>query len=412
MFNYNSNNFLKNYPELNSPHLQKLSKCLLFKGDELRIVGGAVRDALIKRENQDVDLACKLTPLETIKTLEKHQIKTIPTGIKYGTITAIIKINNNQSEKHFQITSLREDTENFGRSCQVNFVDDFYQDAKRRDFTINAMSVDFFGNFYDYFNGKSDLENEIVRFIGDANQRIKEDNLRILRFFRFSCFYSNKKLDESGFLACSKNADLILNLSKERIRGEFFKILSCENRENLYYILSRMNQSRILSLILGEEVNLYQINNLFHLETILGYQFPPLILLACLCYKPQIILSRAEKKYLKKITELKFKFEICNKDIVKLIINYDKKTIADSFVLKLVSSYEYRQIVDRFLEIKEVIFNSKIPPFLLNGNDFIEIGIKPQNIGKVIKEAKDYWIEQEFKVTKQQIIEYILKIYC
>ncbi len=402
-------------PQNNSPfqfsfssQLKTLFNHLLQDGTELRVVGGAIRDALVNKKISDTDLSCKYSPEETVTILEKNNIKTIATGIKYGTITAIV------DGEQFQITTLRKDIKNFGRDCEVEFVDDFYQDAIRRDFTINAMSIDFAGNLYDYFGGRQDLENKIVKFIGDANTRIKEDYLRILRFFRFSCFYG-KNIDEVGLMACIANKEQITNLSSERIRDEFFKILSCQNRDSLWLILSKMDEVGILPLILQNEVSLNRLKNLFELEAILDSKFEPLILLASLCNESKINLSKIEKKYLQIITNLDFvvdfklaeKAEKAEKDLFALLLEFDRQIIIDALVIKLVSSNNLQILIDDFLRIRKIIATAKIPDFPINGHDLIAIGIVPENIGKVLKIAQKYWLEANFLATKPQIINFI-----
>jgi len=387
-----------------SHQLKTLFNCLLEDGNELRVVGGAIRDFFAEKEISDIDLACKYLPQKTLSILKKHNIKTVASGLKYGTITAII------DSQQFQITTLRKDIKNFGRDCKVEFVDDFYLDAKRRDFTINAMSVDFAGNFYDYFGGKQDLINQKIKFIGDANQRIGEDYLRILRFFRFSCIYGDK-IDQAGFDACIKNAEQIINLSKERIKDEFFKILSCQNRENLFYILSKIQEAGILSLILQGEINLNRLKNLFELEVILEYKFKPIVLLAALCFQSKINLSKAEKKYADTIIKPRFiaNFKSSNKDLLGLLFNFDKQTIIDVFVINLISSDHFLSLIDDFIRINKFILASKIPDLIVNGYDLISIGILSKDIGITLKICKQYWWENDFLVSKQQIMEYILK---
>jgi poly(A) polymerase len=385
-----------------SPQLKILFNHLLKDGTELRVVGGAVRDFLVNKKISDIDLACKYLPQETAAILEKHNVKTIATGIKYGTITAII------DSEQFQITTLRKDTKSFGRDCEVEFVDDFYQDALRRDFTINAMSIDFSGNLYDYFDGKKDLENKIVKFIGDADIRIKEDYLRILRFFRFSSSYGSI-IDSAGLKACIDNKEQITTLSSERIRDEFFKILSCKNRDNLWLVLSQMHKVGILSLILQNEGNLNRLKNLFELEKILDYQFQELILLASLSCDSKISLSKAEKKHLQAITNpnLKIDFKSSQKNILGLLLDFDQKTIDNILIIQLISNDNIQILIDDFLRIRKIISTAKIPEFQVDGYDLIEIGIAPKNIGKVLKIAKKYWLDADFTPSKAQIINFI-----
>ncbi len=167
-------------------------------GDDLRLVGGCVRDLLLEKKVNDFDFATRFIPSETIKILERNKIKAVPTGVKFGTITAVI------DSKNFEITTLRKDNETDGRHCEPEFVDDYALDAARRDFTVNALYMDRVGKISDYFDGISDLKKQKIRFIGDANERIAEDYLRILRFFRFSARYA-KRLDREGFAACVSN---------------------------------------------------------------------------------------------------------------------------------------------------------------------------------------------------------------
>ena len=187
-------------------------------GENIRLVGGSVRDLILAKKVHDFDFACKFLPKKIEKILNENNIKSVPTGLKYGTITAVINHQN------FQITTLRKDENQKGRYCEVNFVEDFYEDAKRRDFTINALYLDSLGEIHDYFNGIADLKNHNVRFILDPKTRIQEDYLRILRFFRFSCDYA-QNLDKEGLEACLQFKNSLEILSKERVREEFLKII-------------------------------------------------------------------------------------------------------------------------------------------------------------------------------------------
>ncbi|MCE3255541.1 MAG: poly polymerase family protein [Rickettsiaceae bacterium] len=388
---------------------------LLKNGDELRIVGGAVRDFLAKKNITDFDLACKYLPEQTSALLQKNKIKTIDSSIKYGTITAIV------DGQQFQVTTLRKDTRSFGRDCEVEFVDDFYEDAKRRDFTINALSVDFAGHLYDYFGGLSDLENKIVKFIGNADERIKEDYLRILRFFRFSCYYA-KDLDKEGLEACIKYKSHLKDLSSERIREEFFKILKCQNRENLLSILKVMQDTEILDLILGhrDEKRINILKNLFAIEDRLRNEnelndyFEPLMLLSVITKNAEVefILSNAEKKYLQTISNSVARSDINNqniskKNLLKLLLDFDQKTLTDILTIRLASQDNLENFIDDFLQMRRIIRTSVIPDFPVNGNDLIQLEVEPKNIGKALKAAKEYWWQSDFLATKQEICSFI-----
>lgn len=189
-----------------------------------RYVGGAVRDDLLALPVSDVDLATRLRPEEVIRRLEKAGIKAVPTGIAHGTVTAV-------SDGHpYEVTTLRRDVETFGRHATVAFTDDWQEDAARRDFTINALMADpASGQIFDYFDGLPDLERRHVRFIGDPLQRIAEDHLRILRFFRFHSRFGRGEPDKAALEACTERANDLMALSRERIADELLKILALDD---------------------------------------------------------------------------------------------------------------------------------------------------------------------------------------
>jgi poly(A) polymerase len=186
--------------------------------DDIRLVGGAVRDYLLGRRVGDYDFATKHRPETIIKILEKNKIKYHTIGLKYGTVTALL------SEKGYEITTLRKDINQRGRDTDVAFVEDYKVDAHRRDFTFNALYMDNIGKIYDYCGGLGDLRNGYLKFIGNPEERIREDKLRILRFFRFFCTTASF-LDHDSLSNIKKYGYLVGHLSPTRITQEFFKIL-------------------------------------------------------------------------------------------------------------------------------------------------------------------------------------------
>ena len=202
-----------------------------------RYVGGAVRDDLLGLPVSDIDLATRIPPLEVIERLEKAKIKAVPTGIDHGTVTAV-------SDGHpFEITTLRRDVSTDGRRATVAFTDDWKEDAARRDFTINALSADpITGELFDYFGGLDDLEHRHIRFIGDPLQRIAEDHLRILRFFRFHARFDAGEPDAAALDACAARANDLMALSRERIADELLKLLGLPN------------PSRTVEIMLGRKI--------------------------------------------------------------------------------------------------------------------------------------------------------------
>lgn len=189
-----------------------------------RYVGGAVRDDLLGLPISDVDLATRIRPEEVMTRLQAARIKAVPTGIDHGTITAV------SDGKPVEITSLRRDVSTDGRRATVAFTDDWKEDAARRDFTINALSADpATGEVFDYFGGLDDLVARHVRFIGDPLQRIAEDHLRILRFFRFHARFDSGEADAAALEACTERANDLMALSRERIADELLKLLGMQN---------------------------------------------------------------------------------------------------------------------------------------------------------------------------------------
>ena len=194
-------------------------------GREVRFVGGCVRDTLLGDSGDDggqldIDIATPDSPERVIALLDKAGIKNIPTGLAHGTITAVV------SQQIFEITTLRIDVETDGRHADVAFTDDWQEDAARRDFTMNAVFCTPEGDIYDPCNGIEDLEAGRVRFVGDAERRIEEDNLRLLRFFRFHAWFGEGAPDKNGLAACAAWAPSLAKLSGERIQREMVKLLA------------------------------------------------------------------------------------------------------------------------------------------------------------------------------------------
>ena len=203
------------------PGLMDLCDVLGARRGETRFVGGAVRDTLLGIDVSDVDLATRYPPEDVIDLLARARIRAVPTGIAHGTITAVLA-----DGKPVEITTLRSDVTTDGRHATVAFTDDWREDAARRDFTINALYADPISReIFDYFGGRADLAAGCVRFIGDPLQRIAEDHLRILRFFRFHARFGDVP-DAAGLEACRVRANDLMALSRERIAAELLKLLA------------------------------------------------------------------------------------------------------------------------------------------------------------------------------------------
>lgn len=217
---------------LQRPRLRALLGAMNRDGEETRIVGGAVRNALLGRAVTEVDCASTASPDRIVALAQQAGFKPVPTGIDHGTITVVVE------GEPFEVTTLREDVETDGRYAVVRFGHDFESDARRRDFTINALSLGVDGRLYDYTDGLADLAARRVRFIGDAHTRIREDYLRILRFFRFYAEYAENGPDPEGLAAAGSERAGLAILSRERIRHEFLRLLAARRAVDTVQILA------------------------------------------------------------------------------------------------------------------------------------------------------------------------------
>ena len=220
----------------------RLLAALGANGEEARVVGGAVRNALLGEPIGDIDLATTAVPDEVIRRASTAGFKPVPTGIEHGTVTVVI------DSRPFEVTTLREDVETFGRHANVRFGRDWRKDAERRDFTINALSAAANGAVHDYVGGLADLEKRRVRFIGEAAARIAEDYLRILRFFRFHAAYGHGAPDREGVKACIEGRVGLAQLSRERVRMEVLKLLLAKYASAA---LATMSDAGLLLQVLG-----------------------------------------------------------------------------------------------------------------------------------------------------------------
>jgi poly(A) polymerase len=210
---------LGDVPWLKSGAAARVLALLNGNGEEARVVGGAVRNALLNLPIGDIDIATTALPDEVIRRAKVAGIKSVPTGIEHGTMTLVVE------GQPFEVTTLRQDVETFGRKARVAFGRDWVRDAERRDFTINGLSVSADGVVHDHVGGLEDIAARRVRFIGDPDQRIAEDYLRILRFFRMHAAYGAGAPDRAGYLACIRGRAGLVNISVERVRMEMLKLV-------------------------------------------------------------------------------------------------------------------------------------------------------------------------------------------
>ncbi|MCW5698283.1 MAG: CCA tRNA nucleotidyltransferase [Rhodospirillales bacterium] len=230
-------------PWMDAPETREVLEALSAGGVKVRFIGGCVRDSLFKRPVRDIDIASPEPPEQIMAKLRNAGIKVIPTGIDHGTVTAVV------DKASFEITTLRVDVETDGRRAKVAFTDDWVADAARRDFTFNALSCTPVGDVYDYFGGLEDLGRGCVRFVGRASERIAEDVLRLLRFFRFYAHYGRPPPDQEALAACRERARGLAVLSGERVRVETFRTLMANDPTDTFQLMA--NQ-KVLEHVLPE----------------------------------------------------------------------------------------------------------------------------------------------------------------
>jgi len=375
-------------------------------------VGGCVRKALCGEFIDDIDLATSLEPEEVKQKLASKNIKVIDVGISHGTVTAIL--NN----KKFEITTLRKDLSTDGRHANVEFMLDWEADASRRDFTINAIYADIEGRIFDPLNGKLDLKKGIVKFIGSPEERIQEDYLRILRYFRFFIEYSLVDHDQSVIKSIKKNINGLNKISNERIFDELKKILKSKKLNNLF---SNNHLSEIILSIFPQFQHHKRLKIKNSLEKKLANQYDTCLILAILildgsneyeyfCYKFKV--SNNIKKRLKNINDnyenLKNKKFYSEENIKRLIYLFSKKDVID---LLLFSACEIGK--DEKINISELINNvntSKIPKFPISGNDLKKYGYKSgEELGKKLKFLEDKWIDNNFVIDNKTVEKYLGK---
>lgn len=249
------------FPWLKEKLLSGLLAVLDRDGEEARVVGGAVRNALIGLPHGDIDIATTALPAEVMRRAEAAGFKAVPTGVDHGTVTVVA------GGRPFEVTTLREDVETFGRHATVKFGRDWTRDAQRRDFTMNGLSLSADGAVHDTVGGVADLEARRVRFIGDASKRIAEDYLRILRFFRFHAYYGEGHPDAEGLAAAISARDGLEQLSRERVRMELMKLLAAPHAVG---VLAVMAEAGLLGSVLGGVPHLASFSNMAKAEAALG----------------------------------------------------------------------------------------------------------------------------------------------
>lgn len=377
---------------LAQPAIAHLLAALNREGVETRIIGGAVRNLLLDEPVGDVDLATSALPAQTIRLGQSAGYKPVETGIAHGTVTLV------RDGVGFEVTTLRQDVETFGRHATVAFGADFEADARRRDFTINALALGHDGTVIDYCGGLEDLAARRLRFIGDADARIREDYLRILRFFRFHAQYGRSKLDAAGFSACIRGRAGLQGLSRERIRAELLKLLVAPQAAE---VLEAMAGGGLLLPVLGAVPRLSRFRAVADTG---GGEVHPAFRLTALAVavredaprlRERLKLSNAE---FDRITRLARALEGVAghrplPDLARLR-HLDQEAGQDAVAGALVLVTACAEPAAQRLAQGLIAELGRTPPFLLRGRDMLALGVPPgRSLGAMLQRVRHDWIE-------------------
>jgi len=397
------------------PGLKRVLALLNEDAGEARVVGGAVRNSLMGIPVSDMDIATSLLPQDVQARAEGAGIKCVPTGIKHGTVTLVV-------DGHpFEVTTLRRDVETDGRHAQVEFTTDWRADAWRRDLTINALYADQSGLVHDYTGGLEDIEKANIRFIGDAAERIGEDHLRILRFFRFFAHYGRGRPDAQGIKASAAAKEKIRTLSSERVWSEMKKLLSATDP---FRALLWMRTAGVLTVVLPEteKWGIDAVPALVAAEGKFGWAPDPLLRLAAIvppdserlmAMADRLKLSTAERGYLKAFAEhptipdqisgpqfdaMLYANGVVGADANLKIMLANTSAKAEGNVEELPRVARLGSLLDRAVKWRK-------PVMPVKGADLIEAGFEagPQ-VGEKLATLEKQWVSSNFKLSKDELL--------
>lgn len=406
---------LSNETWFTDPALQRLFALLNADGGEARVAGGAVRNSLMGLPVADIDLATTLPPETVMERAKAAGIKAVPTGIDHGTVTLVL------DGRGFEVTTLRRDVETDGRRAKVAFGEDWQEDAERRDLTINALYVGADGEVIDLIGGLPDVETKTVRFIGDADTRIAEDYLRILRFFRFFAHYGGGRPDPAGLKACSRAKDKLSTLSAERVWAETKKLLSARDPGRA---LLWMRQSGVLGAILPEteKWGIDAIPALVAAEQALGWEPEPMLRLAAIVPKDaerlaalaqRLRLSNAEAAFLDRFARApKPNGEVTDAAFDRELYRLGKHSVIASLKIDLATARSNAaadpKAMARAGRLSVLLTRAEKferPSFPLSGADVLAAGTSPgPKVGETLKALEQEWISSNFSFDRAKLL--------
>ncbi|MDE0204056.1 MAG: CCA tRNA nucleotidyltransferase [Rhodospirillaceae bacterium] len=395
---------------MTTPATRAVVEALTADGADVRFVGGCVRDALLGRESDDIDIGTPDPPERVLALLESAGIetRTVPRGIQHGTVTALA------GGERYEITTLRRDERTDGRHAEVAFTDDWREDAARRDFTINAMSATPDGTVYDYFGGREDLEAGRVRFVGDPATRIAEDHLRILRFFRFYAWYGKGDPDADALAACKDAAHTIPSLSGERVQAEMLKLLSADDPMPA---LHTMQDAGVLAVLLPEARNTEHLANLIAIESTAIEPADPIRRLAILIAGADGIVAQAVADRWRLSTDDGIRLaalcdlptaldvDLDHRDQRRLLYRLGRKRYQDVQLLVWALQDEIESET-AYRELQKIAVEWVPPEFPITGADVLARGVEEgPEVGRLLTAVEDWWVERDFAPDRAALLE-------
>lgn len=395
---------------LGNDDLRRVFDALEAAGGEVRVAGGAVRNSLMQLAVSDIDLCTTLLPDNTVAALEKGGLKAVLTGYEHGTVTAVT------GSSHFEITTLREDVETNGRHAVVRFGTDWKQDAERRDLTINALYCDRNGEIFDPLDGMKDVVSRTVRFIGDAEARIEEDYLRILRFFRFFAQYGSGRPDADGLKACAKHKSALSGVSAERIWQELHKLLAADDPSRA---LLWMRTTGVLSQVLpeSEKWGIDLIPSLMRAEAAHGWKPDPLLRLeAVIRPDGENVVGLARRLKIPNAVQARladWAMEApvdarTGKDEFEARLYHGKpQGVADRLKLQIASAFDKQdeQLAKALAKLLKQTEKWQRPVFPVSGKDLIAAGVQPgTELGAKLKALETRWVKSGFTLKRDELL--------
>lgn len=369
--------------------------------DDARFVGGAVRNALLGRDADDVDIATPLLPDAVVRRLVAAGLRVVPTGIAHGTVTAVV------CGKPFEITSLRRDIATDGRHATVAFGGSWLEDAQRRDFTMNALYASAEGEVFDLVGGLDDLKAGRVRFVGDPATRIREDYLRILRLFRFHAWYGIGRIDDDALAAAVALATGVDELSGERIAKEMLKVLVAPKPVAM---LQAMENGGILRHILPGDVDIVRLERLARLDRRFGFAPDEVLRLAALCTDGETVAARwrLPKVFAQRLAAAvngTVSADLVHAEARKRLFRLGEQTFRDQVFLSWAACEAVGESEDaRWFALLELIELFEMPVFPVTGHDARAIGLNGPAVGRSLEAVRSWWIERDFLPGRTELL--------